>query len=296
MAMERPVPWYGVVTWFVFTGIVAVGWAYSFTLNRKFIAVVIPFSFLAPPLLRHWFHFLPGMVPHDSFDGPLALITIAALVAGYVLFISFISTEGARTMRLQTEIRLAQQIHARLVPPIDRRIGRLQCYGRSDSSSEVGGDLLDVVEKEGRVGAFVADVSGHGVRAGVLMAMIKSAARMRLLSDDSLDGLMDDLNRVVMQVKEMDMFVTVPACNSTAPTPPASSWRGIHRFCTTIGRMSRSPNWRATTRRPASLPICATPPARFPSPRGISSCCSLMAFSRWKTPPAINSVSPASRR
>lgn len=211
MAMERPVPWYGVVTWFVFTGIVAVGWAYSFTLNRKFIAVVIPFSFLAPPLLRHWFHFLPGMVPHDSFDGPLALITIAALVAGYVLFISFISTEGARTMRLQTEIRLAQQIHARLVPPIDRRIGRLQCLGRSDSSSEVGGDLLDVVEKEGRVGAFVADVSGHGVRAGVLMAMIKSAARMRLLSDDSLDGLMDDLNRVVMQVKEIDMFVTV-AC------------------------------------------------------------------------------------
>jgi sigma-B regulation protein RsbU (phosphoserine phosphatase) len=67
------------------------------------------------------------------------------------------------------------------------------------------------VEKDGRIGAFVADVSGHGVRAGVLMAMIKSAARMRLLSDDSLDGLMDDLNRVVMQVKEMDMFVTV-AC------------------------------------------------------------------------------------
>ncbi len=211
MGMSRSVPWYGVITWFVFTGLVATGWAYSFTRSIKFLFVVIPFSFLAPPLLRPWFHYLPGMVPHDPFDGPLALITTLSLVLGYILFVSFISTEGARTMRLQTEIRLAQQIHSRLVPPVDMNLGQCEFYGRSDSSSEVGGDLLDVVEKDGRVGAFVADVSGHGVRAGVLMAMIKSAARMRLLSDDSLDGLMDDLNRVVMQVKEMDMFVTV-AC------------------------------------------------------------------------------------
>lgn len=211
MGMSRAVPWYGVITWFVFTGLVATGWAFSFTRSIKFLFVVIPFSFIAPPLFRPWFYYLPGMVPHDPFDGPLALISTLSLVLGYILFVSFISTEGARTMRLQTEINLAQQIHSRLVPPVDRRIDRYEFYGRSDSSSEVGGDLLDVVEKDGKVGAFVADVSGHGVRAGVLMAMIKSAARMRLLSDDSLDGLMDDLNRVVMQVKEMDMFVTV-AC------------------------------------------------------------------------------------
>ncbi len=155
--------------------------------------------------------FLPGMASHSPYHGILALISIPALIAGYILFISFINTEGIRTMRLQTEIGLAQQIHSRLVPPINSTVGRFEFFGRSDSSSEVGGDLIDVVEKDGRVGAFVADVSGHGVRAGVLMAMCKSAARMRLLSDDSLNGLMDDLNRVVMQVKEMDMFVTV-AC------------------------------------------------------------------------------------
>lgn len=211
MAMARPIPWYGVVTWFIFTGIVAVGWAYSFTMNVKFLFVVIPFSIFAPPIFRSWFYYLPGMIPISGYQERLAVLTIGMLVLGYVLFISFISTEGTRTMRLQTEIRLAQQIHSRLVPPIDRKIGRYEFYGRSDSSSEVGGDLLDIVEKEGRIGAFVADVSGHGVRAGVLMAMIKSAARMRLLSDDSLNGLMDDLNSVVLQVKEMDMFVTV-AC------------------------------------------------------------------------------------
>lgn len=211
MAMAKEVPWYGMVTWFVYSGIVAVGWAYSFTLNIKFLFVLLPVSMVVPPLARDLFGYLPGMAPHSPYHGVLALISIGALIGGYILFISFINTEGMRTMRLQTEIGLAQQIHSRLVPPIDLKIARYQFYGRSDSSSEVGGDLLDVVEKDRRIGAFVADVSGHGVRAGVLMAMIKSAARMRLLSDDSLDNLMDDLNRVVMQVKEMDMFVTV-AC------------------------------------------------------------------------------------
>lgn len=211
LSLSKPVPWYGVVTWFVYSGLVAVGWAHAFTRNLKFLYALIPISMIVPPLARKLFGYLPGMVPHSHFHGLVALWSIISLIAGYILFIVFIHRVGARAMRLQTEIRLAQQIHSRLVPPIDCRIGRYEFYGRSDSSSEVGGDLLDVVEKDGKVGAFVADVSGHGVRAGVLMAMIKSAARMRLLSDNSLDGLMDDLNRVVMQVKETDMFVTV-AC------------------------------------------------------------------------------------
>ncbi|MBI5867310.1 MAG: serine/threonine-protein phosphatase [candidate division Zixibacteria bacterium] len=205
------VPWYGIATWMTYSGLVALGWAWSFTHNRKMLFVVIPFSALAPALLRDWFVFLPGTVDMGGYLGTLAILCLACIVVGYVLFISFISTEGARTVRLQTEISLAQQVHSHLVPPIDMTNGRFEFYGRSDSSSEVGGDLLDVVAKDGRIGVFVADVSGHGVRAGVLMAMIKSAARMRLLSDNSLDGLMDDLNRVVLQVKEMDMFVTV-AC------------------------------------------------------------------------------------
>lgn len=211
MALSKPVPWYGVITWFVYSGLVAVGWAYAFTRNIKFLYFLIPASMIVPPFGRGFFGYLPGTVTHSPFHGALAIISILALIGGYILFISFINREGARTMRLMTEIRLAQQIHSRLVPPINSRIGRFEFFGRSDSSTEVGGDLLDVVERDGRIGAFVADVSGHGVRAGVLMAMIKSAARMRLLSDDSLNGLMDDLNRVVIQVKEMDMFVTI-AC------------------------------------------------------------------------------------
>jgi hypothetical protein len=61
-------------------------------------------------------------------------------------------------------------------------------------SGEVGGDLVDLVEVEGRWLGYLADVSGHGVGSGVLMGMVKSAARMKLLTLAALAALLDDLN------------------------------------------------------------------------------------------------------
>jgi serine phosphatase RsbU (regulator of sigma subunit) len=57
-------------------------------------------------------------------------------------------------------------------------------------SSEVGGDLIDVAGSEENWVAYLADVSGHGVAPGVVMGMVKSAARMLLSSGDDSRHLM----------------------------------------------------------------------------------------------------------
>lgn len=45
----------------------------------------------------------------------------------------------------------------------------------------MGGDLVDVVPvPDGSVFAYAADVSGHGLPAGILMGMIKTAVRTQL--------------------------------------------------------------------------------------------------------------------
>jgi sigma-B regulation protein RsbU (phosphoserine phosphatase) len=54
----------------------------------------------------------------------------------------------------------------------------------------------------------VADVSGHGVAPGVVMGMVKSAARMLLSSGDDSEHLMPRLNEVLYPLKKPDMFVT----------------------------------------------------------------------------------------
>ena len=64
--------------------------------------------------------------------------------------------------------------------------------------------------------AYVSDVSGHGLRAGVLMGMIKTAMRYGLLLGRPLSNLVSDLNRLLPQVKEPKMFATLAAW----PTSP----------------------------------------------------------------------------
>ncbi len=78
-------------------------------------------------------------------------------------------------------MRLARQIHETLVPPIDYEDERIEVFGLSRASAAMGGDLVDLVHRDGSLDVYLADVSGHGVRAGVVMGMLKAAIRMRLL-------------------------------------------------------------------------------------------------------------------
>jgi Stage II sporulation protein E (SpoIIE) len=133
---------------------------------------------------------------------------VVAVTLGYGFFIVFIAGEGMRYMRAHTEMALAQEIHKRLVPPIATAVGPYEFFGVSLPSSEVGGDLVDVVEADGAWVAYLADVSGHGVASGTLMGMFKSAVRTRLAVDLSLDALMSEVSRVITGLRRPGMFVT----------------------------------------------------------------------------------------
>jgi Stage II sporulation protein E (SpoIIE) len=111
---------------------------------------------------------------------------IGILVAGlgYRLLVDFIRTEGVATVRMQTELALAHGIQATLVPTLSYRVGRFEAYGKSIPSTEMGGDLIDAVESDGTLLAYVADISGHGLAAGQLMGMLKTAIRVSLCSFD----------------------------------------------------------------------------------------------------------------
>ncbi len=132
----------------------------------------------------------------------------AALALGYVCFMVFVRREGSRYLRDHTEISLAKTLHRSLVPPIRSRTAVFEFYGASVPSGEVGGDLLDLVHDGRDWMAYVADVSGHGVPAGVVMGMFKSAARMRLRSPAGVDALLTDLNRVMFELNSPNMFIT----------------------------------------------------------------------------------------
>ncbi len=128
---------------------------------------------------------------------------------GFRLLLSFVTTEGLDTVRMQTELSLAHGIQATLVPTISFQNATFEVYGKSLPSAEMGGDLIDVIESNGNLLAYVADVSGHGLAAGQLMGMLKTALRVSIQFRQAPAALLESADRVLPAVKESDMYATI---------------------------------------------------------------------------------------
>jgi serine phosphatase RsbU (regulator of sigma subunit) len=101
-----------------------------------------------------------------------------------------------------------------LVPPITFENFYFEGYGRTIPRDSFGGDLLDLVTSDGDVIAYVADVSGHDVSAGILMGMLKTAVRYGLTFGQHLPALLRGINSVVPSVKEPNMYATFAGLRS----------------------------------------------------------------------------------
>ncbi|HEV1996095.1 MAG TPA: PP2C family protein-serine/threonine phosphatase [Candidatus Acidoferrum sp.] len=202
------------------TGIFPVSYAVAgFALRKQFWKAFLPLFAVHFSLINILFRLFPAQPQpaqmdaaeiarlHDrlSFDGFAIMLAVAL---GYACFLYATITAGRRYLRVQAEIELATEIHRVLVPAIDAKIEGYEFYGRSSPSGEVGGDLIDLAGSEDHWVAYVADVAGHGVAPGVVMGMVKSAARMLLSSGDDSRHLLPRLNEVLYPLKKPDMFVT----------------------------------------------------------------------------------------
>jgi hypothetical protein len=195
----------------IMAGGFAIGWAYAGTRKILWLFPVIAaseavcFSLLATFSGPH--HALDGL----AFERKVRLdgyAEIVLIIAGYAWFIFFFRFEGVRFFRTQTEVQLAGEIHRALVPARHDTIGKIELFGTSVPSGEVGGDLFDIVEKNGTWHAYVADVSGHGVAAGMLMSMIKSTASMQLTKLNKPADLLTDLNDVMQPFTSPANYLT----------------------------------------------------------------------------------------
>jgi hypothetical protein len=134
-----------------------------------------------------------------------AQVGVGLLMVGLALFGKRL--ESGKVFK-SAEDDIAQRMHDALVPEVDTKVGPIQIWGRSRPCENTGGDFIEVFEDGDEVTVIVGDVSGHGVGAGIVMAMIKGALRVRLQQDTPLDRLMSDLNELVLSLQRPGVFVT----------------------------------------------------------------------------------------
>lgn len=113
---------------------------------------------------------------------------------------------------LEEELNIARAIQLNLLPSTPPVLEDYEISALSVSSKQVGGDYYDFIHREDHVAVAVADVSGKGVPASLLMASLQASLRA------NMDG-MEDPVRVVSTLNDV-------MCDSTAPDKFATLFYG----------------------------------------------------------------------
>lgn len=137
-----------------------------------------------------------------------AALLVGFIVAGYSLFIALWNREGSRYFSRGTEITLAQRMHDRLVPAVSGCASGIEWVGFSRPSGEIGGDLVDAIEGPAGMVGCVADVSGHGVGAGLLMGMFKTAFRAAAEETSEPSLILARAHVTLSPLTEPNMYIT----------------------------------------------------------------------------------------
>jgi len=112
-------------------------------------------------------------------------------------------------LRLEHEISLARTIQQRLFPSSLPQREDLQVAVLNEPGRHVSGDYYDLIELEdGRVAFVIADVTGEGVAAALLMANLQAAVRVTLPREDDPGSLLEQWNRLIYHNTDASKFVT----------------------------------------------------------------------------------------
>ena len=111
--------------------------------------------------------------------------------------------------RLEEEVHLASEIQRRLLPSSPPPLEGASLLGGIRTSREVGGDFFDYLGlAPGVVGIAVADVSGKGVPASILMTTLQAAFRAEASAERSPAQVLRALNRTLYERSDECRFAT----------------------------------------------------------------------------------------
>lgn len=125
--------------------------------------------------------------------------------------------------RAERELRTAQRIQVSLMPRSFPDLGPdWQIAARYRAARSIGGDAYDVYPykpgAEGRVGVGIADVTGKGVTAALLMAFVRAVMRAAAWNGTGPADTLARVNRVLARDVRSGLFVTALVAELTAAT------------------------------------------------------------------------------
>ncbi len=130
--------------------------------------------------------------------------------AAFVLENAQLHEQAVKQQGIQRDLELAHKVQQSLLPSAPPRLEGFHFFDFYEPANQVGGDFYDYIRlPDGRIAIVLADVSGKGVSAALVMARISSEVRYSLVSEPTVSDAVNRINTTFCQAGWDDRFVTM---------------------------------------------------------------------------------------
>ena len=165
----------------------------------------------------------------DFTAGDSTLLEAFANQAGVAIENAFLYQEALEARRLQAEMEEAEKIQRTLIPDTLAQIPGYEAFGLYQPRGGVGGDYYDCIpESDGMWGLAIADVSGKGMQAALLMATLRAGLRSEATRKTDLPAMALTLNSLLNASGDFGKYATFFFAQLNAETNQLTSINAGH--------------------------------------------------------------------
>src|SRR4030088_3291639 len=130
--------------------------------------------------------------------------------SAFALYNAIIYSEANEKKRLDHDLEIARDIQRVLLPAEPPSVNGFEISGINVPARQVSGDYFDYIKvDEERLGVAIADVSGKGVPASLIMAICRSVLRSQATGNCSPSDVLKKVNRQLYPDIKEDMFISM---------------------------------------------------------------------------------------
>lgn len=146
----------------------------------------------------------------DEINGYLIFIETIGYILYYAIQNKILIRERLKQESVKRELEVAGTIQKQLLRTDFHLFPEIDLYALNISHSEVGGDFYDII-KRGTKSTIVciADVSGKGMGAALLMSGLHASLRALCAQYQDLTLIVTELNRILFDITKGEKFVTM---------------------------------------------------------------------------------------
>ncbi len=146
----------------------------------------------------------------DFSANDFAVFRAVAEQASFAIGNARVHREAHEKRAMESELNNAREVQRILLPQTDPVVPGFRISGTNVPARIISGDYYDYIELgEGKFGVVIADVSGKGVPAGLLMAMCRSSLRSVAAGEMSPSLVLAAVNRQLFPDIREDMFISM---------------------------------------------------------------------------------------